>query len=389
MTRLLITSTVAPTFGFFVPFAQHFRAQEWRVDGMARGFPARVEFSGAFDRAWDVDWSRSPLSLRNLRTVPQVVRELVAQQRYDLVHAHTPIASFITRYALRNLRKRGVCKVIYTAHGFHFRRGQSILKHGHYLALEKMAGRWTDYLIVINREDEASAKKYRLVPADRIRYMPGIGVDTVAFSPKSVPDSEVARVRRELQLAPQDRLLLMIAEISARKRPKDALEALARLGRPDVHLALAGRGPLMDQMKRQAGTIGIAGQVHFLGFRQDIPALIRASDMLLLTSTREGLPRSIMEALCLEVPVIGTDIRGTRDLLQDKYGKLVKVGNIEGLTHAMAWMLDHPEEAQAMGKRGRIEMKNTYDIEIIIKLHEALYAEALEAEPCTAQLANV
>jgi len=116
--------------------------------------------------------------------------------------------------------------------------------------------------------------------------------------------------------------------------------------------------------------------VHFLGKRRDIPVLMRASVATLIASAHEGLPNCVMESLCMETPVIGTEIRGTRDLLVDGNGLLVKVGDINGIAEAMAWILDRPEEAQKMGKRGRKDMVN-YDAPHIIQLYESLYSEAL------------
>jgi glycosyltransferase involved in cell wall biosynthesis len=95
---------------------------------------------------------------------------------------------------------------------------------------------------------------------------------------------------------------------------------------------------------------------------------------------REGLPRSIMEALCLEVPVIGTDIRGTRDLVTGETGILVKVGDVNALTKAMAWILDHEDRARIMGLKAHEKMAD-YDTSRIIEGHEALYTQVLAELP--------
>ena len=145
----------------------------------------------------------------------------------------------------------------------------------------------------------------------------------------------------------------MIAEFVPGKRHRDALAAFARLGRPDVWLALAGTGPLVDEMKRRAAELGVADRVRFLGVRRDIPALVRASVAVLLPSEREGLPRSAMESMSLGVPVIGSRIRGTADLLEGGCGLLVPVGDSAALADALARILDHPEEAREMARRGR------------------------------------
>ncbi|MCL6472822.1 MAG: glycosyltransferase family 4 protein [Firmicutes bacterium] len=384
MKKLLIVTTVSSTLqAFILPFARHFRGKGWQVDAMASGAPTCLECVGSFDRAWDAKWSRNPAAPSNLSGILQVkkeIRTLIEREDYDLVHVHTPVASFVTRYALRKLRSKGGPKVIYTAHGFHFYPGGPLLKNSLFISLEKLAGRWTDYLIVINREDEEAARKNRIVPAERLYYMPGIGVDTDYFNPKKVSAADVEQVRKELGLRKDQPLFLMIAEFIPRKRHQDLLLAFSRLNNPDAHLALAGTGELVDDMKALAQRLDVAGRVHFLGSRRDIPALIRASAATLLTSQQEGLPRSVMESLSLEVPVIGSNIRGTRELLSDGCGLLVQLGDIDGYAEAMAQVLKSPQEARAMAKRGRAKMIGKFDIKLIIKAHEELYAKAMGVE---------
>lgn len=378
MSSLLIITTIPSTLcAFLLPFAYHFRAQGWQVDALAQEVSSNAECLEAFDHVWDVEWSRNPLDPLNLLVAPRKIRKVMAHQEYDIVHVHTPVAAFVTRYALSGFQEQSRPRVIYTAHGFHFYRGGALSKNATFLTLEKLAGRWTDYLVVINPEDEEAAKRYRIVPAERVRYMPGIGVDIEHYSPHAVPEAEVARVRQELGLGSGTSLLSSVAEFIPRKRPWDTLRAFARLAWPQVHLAFAGTGPLLGEMERLAAELGVQNRVHFLGRCQDIPTLMRSSVATLLPSAQEGLPRSVMESLCLEIPVIATEIRGTRDLLQGGCGLLVKVGDVEGLAQAIAWVLEHPEATRLMAERGRERMRD-YDLRRILKLHEALYAEAMK-----------
>ncbi len=379
MNKLLIITTVPDTLrGFLLPLAHHFRFEGWQVDAMAQGVSACEECLAAFDQVWDLQWSRNPFDPHNLLLAPRTIQEVIAQKNYDIVHVHTPVAAFITRYALRSLIRQGKPRIIYTAHGFHFYRGGQPLKNALFLTLEKLAGHWTDYLVVINHEDKEAAQHYNLVPPQQIRYMPGIGVDLEYYNFDSTPVAEVMGVYDELGIAPENPLFLSVAELIPRKHHQDILRAFACLERSDVHLALAGDGDeeWTQQMQDLASALGIKNQVHFLGFRRDIPTLIQASIATLLVSEQEGLPRSVMESLCLETPVIGTNIRGTRDLLAGDCGLLVEVGDIKGIAQAMTWVLDHPEDALAMGKRGREHM-STYDLQNILELHEALYSEAI------------
>jgi lipopolysaccharide/colanic/teichoic acid biosynthesis glycosyltransferase/glycosyltransferase involved in cell wall biosynthesis len=378
MHKLLMVATIPGTLtGFLKPFVQHFRAQGWLVDGMACGISASSDCLEMFDHVWDVEWSRNPLDPSNLMKAPHTIRNVMDQGQYDIVHVHTPVASLVTRYSLNNLRKHNKVNVIYTAHGFHFHPGGKLVKNTVFIALEKLAGAWTDYLVVINRDDEQAAKRYQIVPPERVRYMPGIGVDINSYNRNKVAKADITQVRQELGLTPTNYLFLAIAEFTPNKRHKDMVRALAQLRRPDVHLAFAGEGPqtLVDDIHKLVIDLGVENQVHFLGHRRDVSTLICTSVATLLTSEREGLPRSIMEALCLEIPVIGTAIRGIRDLLADDCGILVNVGDVNALADAMTWILDHPQAARKMGERGRVRMAE-YDLHHIIDLHEALYAEA-------------
>jgi len=372
----MITTILGTLRSFLLPFAYHFRKEGWRVDAMACGVSQNAQCLEAFDHVWEIEWSRNPLDIQNLISAPQTIRKVVELEQYDIVHVHTPVAAFVTRNALRDVKRQQKLQVIYTAHGFHFHPLGNPLKNTIFLSLEKLAGLWTDYLVVINREDELAAKHYQILPLNKIRYMPGIGIDLEHYSANAFSEAEVQQVRQEMGLSNENPLFLAVMELIPRKRPQDILKALAELARSNVHCALAGGGLMSEKMKQLASDLGISNQVHFLGDRRDIPTLMRASLATLLTSQQEGLPRSVMESLSMETPVIGTEIRGTQDLLKDGCGLLVKVGDIKGISEAMAWYLEHPEEAKAMGRLGRERMKE-YDLQHIIKLHQELYTEAL------------
>jgi glycosyltransferase involved in cell wall biosynthesis len=378
MKKILMVTTIPATLrGFLLPFAEHFRNQGWQVDAMACGVSDCAKCNHVFDRVWDVEWSRNPLDPRNFLKTPSTIQEVVRKEQYDIVHVHTPVAAFVTRYALRNLRKQLRTQVIYTAHGFHFHPAGKPAKNAVFLGLEKFAGNWTDYLVVINHEDEAAAKHHNLVSPKRLCYMPGIGVDLDYYSPDAISDAEVEQVRQELGLAPETQFLLSVAEFIPRKHPEDILRAFARLAsRFEACLAFAGDGPLMEKMQELASQLGVQKQVRFLGLRQDIPTLMRAATATLLASEQEGLPRCVMESMSLGTPVIGTSIRGTQDLLNDGCGFLVEVGNMDSLSDAIAYVLDNPLEANIVGQRGRDRMAE-FELQQVIKLHEQLYADAL------------
>ena len=374
--RLLMVTTTAVTLeAFLLPFATHFRRLGYRVDAMARGGPEVAAVRDAFDTVHDAPWSRSMLDPQGMLSGTAHVRRIVAGGAYDIVHAHTPVAGFLTRLALPP--GCGAAR-IYTAHGFHFHPAGGRAANTFYRTLERLAGRRTDWLVVINLPDFEAARRHAIVPPERVRHIPGVGIDTSAWSPSGVTEDAVLGFRRELGLRDGDTLFSMVAEFNPDKRHRDAVRALARLGRSDVHLALAGRGRLQEATRRLARRCGLDAQVHLLGQRRDVPVLLRSSRASVLPSEREGLPRSVMESLSLEVPVIGADVRGTRDLVAGGGGILFPLGDLEALSAAMAALLDDPVLASSLGRSGRRSLRS-FELETVLKYHEDLYGDALES----------
>lgn len=379
MPKLLVVANVASMLReFLLPFAEHYIRLGWHVDAMV-GETTTVADTGKeldiYGTIHRVAWSRNPLDPRNFLQAPRTIREVVAKENYDLIHVHAPISAFIARYALRNVKNHP--PLIYTAHGFHFYKGGSPVENKIFLTLEQTAGPWTDHLVVMNREDEQAVRTHKIVPEHKLTYMPGIGVDIKKYSPERASEEDVKKARAELGLKENERFFLMIAEFNPRKRYRDALNAFALLDRPDIFLVTAGVGPLEEKMKALARQLGIAERVKFLGYRRDIPVLLKAASGLLLPSEREGLPRAILESLCMGTPVISTQIRGVEDLLADGCGLMTPVGDAPALAKAVAQLLDNPEEAKAMAKRGQEHVK-TFDLANVIRLHDALYARALQ-----------
>ena len=380
MPSLLMVANVPSMLReFFLPHVAHLTANGWTVDALVG--PRRtdaddgIEHAG-FRQVHRVHWSRGPFNPRNVLVAPREVRARVAAGRYDIVHVHTPVAGFVTRLALRGVPDRPA--VIYTAHGFHFHAGGSPITNTLFLALERLAGRWTDMLVVINEEDEAEALRHRIVPGNRLARMAGVGLDLDAYDPAGVPDAAVRRLRAELGLGHGTAIFLMVAEHNAGKRHRDAIAALAQPPRRDAVLLLAGVGPLEAETRALATRLGVADDVRFLGYRRDVPCLLRAADAVLLPSEREGLPRAILEALAMGTPVISTRIRGVDELLREGRGLMTRVGDESGLRAAMDRILDAPGDARAMAERGRAFV-HAYDVREVLRHQDELYAAALAA----------
>jgi glycosyltransferase involved in cell wall biosynthesis len=376
-SALFVTTVPITLEAFLVPFAEHFRAQGWRVDALANGATTTPALAGAFGHRYDVAWSRNPLAPRNLIGTARAVRELVTREGYDIVHVHTPIAAFVTRFALRRLPRETRPTVIYTAHGFHFYRGQRFYLNALYRTLERTAARWTDYLVTINAEDFQAASAFRGINRRRVRLVPGIGVDTARYAEGAVPYAEVAAIRPELRIAADDFMLLMIAEFAPVKRHAFVFDALSRIRKGHVVLVLVGTGPLEAAVREQVERLGLSDRVRFAGYRHDIPALLAASDALVLASEREGLNRSVLEAMAAGKPVIGTRTRGIIDALPEGTAWIADKNDPASLATAIDAAADFPAEVARRGAAARLVACRTYDLSLVIHAYEELYREAL------------
>ncbi|MDR2137736.1 MAG: glycosyltransferase [Synergistaceae bacterium] len=353
MPKLLIVTTVASTLrAFLLPYAEHFKRKGWTVDAMSNGVSGCVECQKAFGRCHEISFSRNPLSAKNFGRVNAQIREIVTEGEYDIVHVHTPVASFVTRLALRKfkrVRTPGASRpaIVYTAHGFHFYPDGFFLKNALFAALERLAGEWTDRTITINPEDYEAALILKIATKERLSLLPGIGLDFQRYSPRAVNVADVKKLHGDLKLEQGDELFLMAAEFIPRKRHKDALHALAKVGRKDFHLAFAGSGPLEEPMKRLAVKLGVESRAHFLGERSDVPLLMLSSRATILPSIHEGLSRSVMESICLGIPVLGADVRGIRELVTTpSRGALFPLGNSAALAAEMILAVEEPNGAK-------------------------------------------
>ena len=367
--RLLISASVPEMIEVFLtPYAEYMRSRGWRVDALANGATGSARLREAFDEVYDVDWSRNPLDPRNLIGVPKQLRQLVSDNAYDVVHVHSPVAAFVLRFSLRKMR---VPRIVYTAHGFHFHADAGALRNVVFRTLERLAGRWTDELIVINTEDRDAARRLHLVPTGHLHHLPGIGVDLTRFAHRTLTEEEIQARRAALDLPADVPLVLMVAEFIPRKRHEDVLAAFSAVW-SGAHLLLVGKGPLEDEMRQQAASLGLGRRVHFLGYRSDVPELMTISKLLLLPSLQEGLPMSVIEAMSMGVPVIGTDIRGTRDLLADGSGILVPVKSPAALAHAMNALLADGEHRELLRANAREKVKE-YALPPLLERHGRLY----------------
>jgi len=302
---------------------------------------------------------------------------------FDIVHTHTPIASIIGRIAAR---LAGVPIVLYTAHGFYFHdRMKPSLRRFHIL-LEKFAAAFCDFIFTQSEEDRQTAIKLGICPPEKIEWI-GNGVDLQRFNPASVASADLDRLRRDLDLERDCRVVGIIGRLVREKGYFEFFDAAARIIKdlPHTYFLVIGDALSSDydasknELIQHIESLGIKEHVRFTGMRGDIPELLSLVDVYTLPSYREGMPRSIIEAMAMSKPVIATDIRGCREeVVHKETGFLVPVGDSLALTEAILELLRHPELARRFGKNGRQRAIELFDEEKVLDRQMDVYKRLIK-----------
>lgn len=371
--RLKICQLSTVDFGlyhFLTPLMRRMREEGHEVIGAcADGELAdRVREDGF--RVEAIPFERSLNIFRHAQSYFALV-DFFLREQFDIVHVHTPIAALIARPAAA---RAGVPTIVYTAHGFYFHEHQPWLVRRILILLEWIAGRYTDVLFTQSVEDANSARYHRLCRGNVIEPI-GNGVDTSTFHPISHEDDRRSRTRLREEYGANDNtvVVLMVGRLVAEKGYRELFEAFEDL--PEcVHLWVVGSRLESDH----AASIGDAitairrdeqrrRRVKFLGYRQDVDIIMRAVDIFVLPSHREGMPRSIIEAMMTGLPVVATDIRGCREEVVDgETGFLVPVRQPAALKAALLELASDKALRGSMGIAGQKRAIALYDERTVI-----------------------
>lgn len=370
MKILFVAKVYNHLTAFHLPYIQYFQSKGYEVWAAGTGDEDKAILQKLNVHCIDIPFSRSPLSSENLSSYKQL-KELFKTQTFELVHVHTPVAALLTRGAFRG-SKHG--KMVYTAHGFHFFSGAPKQNWLIYYPAEKLAAKWTDHLITINEEDYQNAKK--LLPANKVSYVHGVGVE---FASKQLQNDEKQNLKKQLGLSPEAVVISFVAELTSNKNHQFLLNNWQKLKQscPQLELLVIGTGDNEQQLKGIVSSENLEG-IHFLGYRRDVPSLLQISDIVTLLSHREGLPKSIMEAMAEGLPCIVTNTRGLRDLVMtNENGYVVNHGDDLALVDAFSRLANSQEIREQMGYNAKIMVK-PYLLENVLDEHIKIYENLLK-----------
>ncbi|MGH2101405.1 glycosyltransferase family 4 protein [Aerococcus urinaeequi] len=321
MNKVLITATVASmidlfnmdnikilqNMGYQVDVAANFKEGNVTSDRRIEEFKNELESLNV--GIYHIGFTRKAFAIGKHLGAYRKLVNICKDNNYDFIHTQTPIAGALTRLVANNLD----IKVVYMAHGFHFYDGAPKLNWFIYYPVEKYLSKVTNTLITINNEDFERSKSFN---AQRNIYVPGVGVD---LDIDRLSCSEVSRKKEELDVH-GDNIFVSVGELNDNKNHRIVIEAFSKIENNDYLYLIVGKGPNHEELQDLIEEKNLTKNIRLIGYRSDILEILQISNVFIFPSFREGLSKSLMEAMAVGLPAIVSNIRGNTDLIDDKLG---------------------------------------------------------------------
>jgi glycosyltransferase involved in cell wall biosynthesis/ribosomal protein S18 acetylase RimI-like enzyme len=301
--------------------------------------------------------------LSDLKAAWQLWR-ILRRERVDVLHTHNPKPGVYGRIVGR---LAGVPVVVNTVHGLYATPDSPVAKRAVVYGLEWLASRFSDAELVQSPEDMETLRRLRITPAGRT-FLLGNGVDLSRFDPER---ARVARRRHREELGIGDAQVVvgMVGRLVAEKGIPELIDAAERLDDGYVVVVVGPDDPeKSDALPRDVIDRGTRAGVRFLGMRDDVDELYGAFDVFVLPSHREGFPRAAMEAAASGLPVVATDIRGCRQVVDPgANGLLFPVGDVDALVGAIEALGDDPDLRIRMGVASAARARVEFDEGLVVE----------------------
>ncbi len=293
----------------------------------------------------------SPLNdLKTVWKLRQMMRNTDGSPRYQIVHTHSSKAGVLGRWAAA---LAGIPIIIHTVHGWSFHDQMSPVARQIYVALEKFAARFSQTMIAVTANDIDKGLVQGIGRReDYCVIRSGVELDRFGH-----PQTPPAVIRQQLGI-PADALVVgSVTRLSPQKAPLDLAASFSYIHkeRPSTWFVIVGDGPLRPEVEASLAAAGIADRVILTGLRRDVPELLAAFDVFVLSSLWEGLPRVLPQAMATGLPIVATRADGSAEAVIDgENGFLVEPGRPEALAEKALVLLADEGLRGRMGRNGRV-----------------------------------
>ena len=375
---LIITSVASMVDQFLLPSAYLLQDMGYNVTvacNFEKGSTCSVEKIAELKKILEahnieyiqVDFERNATQIIKNRVAYKQLLHILSEQKFDLIHCHSPVGGMLGRLAARKARKNGA-QVLYTAHGFHFYKGAPLKNWLMYYPVEKFCSRFTDVLITINQEDYALAKKK--MKSKKVEYVPGVGIDLSRFRNAMVDRAEK---RREIGVPEDAFLLVSVGEVNENKNHQVIVKAMAKLNNPQIHYVIAGVGNQTENLINLSETLQISNQLHLLGYRQDINEIDSVADVCCFPSLREGLGLGAIEGMACGLPIITSNVHGINDYSEDGVtGYKCSPHDVDGFAESISKLVTDQDVRKKMSEQNK-KLVERYSINEILPRMKSIY----------------
>jgi len=302
------------------------------------------------------------------------------QKKFDVVHTHTLLPGIGGRIGAR---LAGVPCVVHTFHSWPPHLYKSFAFKWAFHASEITAAHAAHAILFQNPDDLRSWSKISAVPIHKATLV-GNGIDFSAIT-KKVGVGARERIRKEFDISEEAFVIVNVARFEPQKGHMFLLNTLKHLisqVNRKIVVLLVGMGIDQKKVEAEVKRLDLQNAVIFTGHRQDVPDILAASDVSVMTSLYEGIPRALMESMALGTPVVATDVPGTRSLIQSgKTGLLVKYDDVPGFSDAIVKVLTNPTLAKQLGENGRHLVQTEFNEYVVADRVEEIYNHILNNKP--------
>jgi glycosyltransferase involved in cell wall biosynthesis len=314
---------------------------------------------------------RRPAPFKDLIAFLKIYR-LLRRERFDLVHTHTSKAGILGRIAAR---LAGVPHIVHTPHGQAFNGYAGRLVTALFVLLERWVATFTDRIIALTEQEIHDNLARRIGQPQQFVSIPS-GIDLTRFE-KS--DRDALQVKASLGLHPSARLIGSVGRLDQVKGHSYLLDAFTMVAPrfADLCLVLVGDGELLPELRSRTQDAALTDRVLFLGWREDVPALLHALDVFVFPSLSEGMGRALVEAMAAGLPIVATRVCSIPEVLADgEAGLLVEPASAPALAQGIERLLRDPELRGRLAKAAR-ERARGYSIEAMLQKIEVVYRSVL------------
>lgn len=291
----------------------------------------------------------------------QALRDFFLAERPDIVHTHSSKTGILGRLAAHAAR---VPTIVHTVHGYAFPGESRRAIKAIFKFLEKRAGRVTDRMIVLNDTDAAIARDLLGVPDRRLALLPN-GVDVDTYAPATAEQRQSLRASAFGIDDPDHLVVGMVGRLWLQKNPQCFVRAAIQVAaqRSNASFFMIGDGEFRSELEGMIQASGQSNRIRILGWRSDVPELLKALDVMVLPSRWEGMPLAILEAMSSAVPVVASDIPGNHHLVDDgSDGRLFPLDDDAALAKALIDLVDDRAKRARFAAQARAKVLARYTL---------------------------